>query len=117
MKQTITDTYNIAWFKLAECVSRGEKERALGVYRLLAHSLNDDALAAQLKGDILLTFNVQEALERYEEAATLYIRSNRINKATYVYEHLLTLQPHNKTYRSHIQQLQAQLRAPSTATV
>jgi hypothetical protein len=37
MKQTQVDKHTIAWFKIAECVSRGEKERALGVYRLLSH--------------------------------------------------------------------------------
>ena len=98
MKQTVSDTYNIAWFKLAECVSRGEKERALGVYRLLAHSLNDVAFATQLEGDILLSFSTQEALAKYQQAADSYIQSKRLFKAACVYEHMLALNSHNTSY-------------------
>ncbi len=66
MKQVPSGKYTIAWFKLAECVSRGEKERALGVYRLLSHSLDDSALVCQLEGDIFLSFNdKQQAVTNY----------------------------------------------------
>ena len=56
MKQIPSDKYNVAWFTLAECVSRGEKVRAMSLYRLLVHSIKDGAFACQLKGDLLLAF-------------------------------------------------------------
>lgn len=98
MKQIPTDKYSIAWFTLAECVSRGEKERALGVYRLLSHSLDDQAYMYQLEGDLLLAFNDREALERYSEAARLYHKDKRILEAVAVYEHLFMLSPGNQQY-------------------
>ena len=70
MNQVVADKYNIAWFKLADCVARGEKERALGVFRLLSHSFDDPALARQLHGDLLLSFRDERAQEKYEEAVT-----------------------------------------------
>ena len=72
MKQAVSNKYNIAWFKLADCVSRGEKERAFGVYRLLSHSLDDQALARQLEGDLLLAFQDDGAVDKYREAVNLY---------------------------------------------
>jgi len=110
MKQVPSDKYTIAWFKLAECVSRGEKERALGVYRLLSHSLDDPALARQLEGDIFLSFNdKQEAVTNYYQAAQLYKKDNRLLEAAAVYEHLLTIQPEDKKYRTVIIDLYNQL--------
>ncbi|HZW61113.1 MAG TPA: hypothetical protein VFF04_02720, partial [Candidatus Babeliales bacterium] len=92
MRNAPPDKYNVAWFKLAECVSRGEKERALGVYRLLAHSLHDSAFARQLQGDILLAFNdVTGAIEHYKTAARVYQLEERFLEAAAVYEHLLVL--------------------------
>lgn len=109
MKQSTAETYNVAWFKLAECVSRGEKERALGVYRLLAHSLNDKAFATQLQGDILLSFSEREALEVYQQAVHLYIETGRLNKAACVYEHMLCLNPEITQYREALIALYASL--------
>jgi len=110
MKQVPSDKYTIAWFKLAECVSRGEKERALGIYRLLSHSLDDPALVRQLKGDIFLSFNdKQEAVTHYHQAAQLYKKDNRILEAAAVYEHLLTIHPEDKKYRTIIISLYNQL--------
>lgn len=92
MKQMQPTKNSIAWFKIAECVSRGEKERALGVYRLLSHSFNDDAVARQLEGDIHLAFNEYDAATTlYRQAMDLYQKSNRIFEAAAVCEHLLTL--------------------------
>jgi hypothetical protein len=92
MRNVPPDKYNVAWFKLAECVSRGEKERALGVYRLLAHSLNDSAFARQLQGDILFSFNdTLGAVEHYRKAAQLYQQDNRILEAAALYEHIVVL--------------------------
>jgi len=92
MRYVPADKYNVAWFKLAECVSRGEKERALGVYRLLSHSFDDPAFARQLEGDIFFSFNDQDAaIERYADAARLYRASGRLLESLALYEHLVVL--------------------------
>lgn len=98
MKQIPSDKYNVAWFTLAECVSRGEKVRALSLYRLLAHSIDDPAFTIQLKGDLLLAFQDRGAVELYQEAAELYLHDNRLLEAIGVYEHLLTLEPEKWLY-------------------
>lgn len=99
MKQAPIDKYNIAWFTLAECVARGEKVRALGVYRLLAHSLDDQAFIRQLEGDILLLFKDDHAFDKYCEAACLYKKNKRFLEAAAIYEHVLSLKPDNEEYR------------------
>lgn len=91
MKHTAPQKYTVAWFKLAEFVSRGEKERALGLYRLLSHSFEDYALAYQLAGDILLAFNDEEAIEKYKMAADLYKKNARFLEAIALYEQLIVL--------------------------
>jgi len=97
MKHLNAEKYNLAWFKLAECVSRGEKERALGVYRLLSHSVGSDALAKQLFGDLLLCFNEKErAIQQYKQAAETYKKRGKIIESIAIYEHLLTLNPHDE---------------------
>ncbi len=93
MKQILSEKYTIAWFKIAECIARGEKERALGVYRLLSYSLDDPAFAAQLEGDILLSFSDVLAIEKYHQAAHLYRQSDRLVEAATMYEYVLTLMP------------------------
>lgn len=93
MKHVPSEKYNIAWFKLSECVARGEKERALGVYKLLSHSIDDAAFAAQLEGDLLLAFEDDGAVEKYCTAAKLYKKKQRFVEAAAVYEHLVTLKP------------------------
>ncbi|KKP35507.1 MAG: hypothetical protein UR26_C0004G0054 [candidate division TM6 bacterium GW2011_GWF2_32_72] len=98
MKQFPSEKYNIAWFKLAEFVGRGEKERALGIYRLLAHSLDDNALTAQLQGDLLLSFEDSEAISWYERAAQLYKESGRLIESAAVYEHLCVLKCDEANY-------------------
>src|SRR5271155_1567644 len=105
MRHVPSDKYNVAWFKLAECVSRGEKERALGVYRLLAHSFGDEAFAYQLMGDLLLSFDDAQAIVKYQEAADRYTREERWLEAAAVYENLLTFEPSSITYRKEIVRL------------
>ncbi len=103
MKQMQSNKNSIAWFKIAECVSRGEKERALGVYRLLSHSFNDDAVARQLEGDIYLSFNEYDAaVLLYRQAMDLYQKSNRIFEAAAVCEHLITLSPDDSGLRKEV---------------
>lgn len=95
MKQLLAHKYNVAWFKLAECISRREKERALGVYRLLSHSFENQALVHQLEGDIILAFNDHEAaLGKYMQAAVLYEQQEELIQAIAVYDHMLTIACH-----------------------
>jgi len=111
MKQVAPDKYTIAWFKLAECVSRGERERALGVYRLLAHSIGNPAFESQLEGDLHLSFqDVQTALSKYQEAVKLYRRAGCMLEAAAVLEHMVTLDPHVYTYHQELIELFHQLR-------
>lgn len=85
--------HTVAWFKIAEFVSRGEKERALALYRLLAHAIDDPAFVQQLEGDILLSFNDDAAFEHYAVSAQLYAKQGKSSEAAAVYEHLITLAP------------------------
>ncbi len=99
MRYLPSDKYNVAWFKLAECVSRGEKERALGVYRLLSHSFDDLAFASQLEGDILFSFEDPiGAIAKYDQAVALYKKSNRLLEAAAVCEHVITMAPETADY-------------------
>lgn len=88
MKLLSSGSHSIAWFKLADIVSRGEKERALSVYKLLMHSIADQAFAYQLEGDILLAFDDHSAIDRYHSAANLYKKNGDYQKAIAVYEHV-----------------------------
>lgn len=88
MKLLSSGSHNIAWFKLADFVSRGEKERALSVFKLLVHSIPDQAFSYQLEGDILLAFDDDAALDSYHLAANLYKKNGSYQKAIAVYEHV-----------------------------
>lgn len=88
MKLLSSGSHNIAWFKLADIISRGEKERALSVFKLLMHSIPDQAFAYQLEGDILLAFDDDAAIDRYHLAANLYKKNGDYQKAIAVYEHV-----------------------------
>lgn len=99
MKLISSEKYSVAWFKLAEFVGRGEKERALGIYKLLAHTVDDRAFALQLKGDLLLAFADAQAIEIYHEAVKLYSNEQRYIQASALYEHLLLLCPDRIDFR------------------
>ncbi len=105
MKQTQGDKHTIAWFKIAECVSRGEKERAFGVYRLLSHSFNDNAIARQLEADIYCSFGeIEQAIALYQQAMECYAKSDRFLEAAAIGEHLIHLRPADMVlYRKMIQ--------------
>lgn len=113
MEQLPSDKYNVAWFKLAECVSRGEKERAFGVYRLLVYSIDDLAFAKQLEGDLLWFFGDEAAVDRYATALELYQESEKFVEAAAICEHLVTLRPQEYTYRELLIQLYKKLRVTS----
>lgn len=108
MRQVPAEKYNIAWFKLAEFVARGEKERALGIYRLLIHSFDDRAFSFQLEGDLLWSFNDEQAVEKYLIAAQLYQKDGRTSEAIGVYELLVTMCPENENYLHQLLQLYQQ---------
>ncbi len=100
MKLLSSGSHNIAWFKLADFVSRGEKERALSVYKLLTHSIADKAFAYQLEADILLAFDDEIAINRYHCAANIYIQHRDYQKAIAVYEHITSCKQDIKTLES-----------------
>ncbi len=86
---------SIGWFRLAELVEGGEKEKALNLYRLLSHSFEDRGFAIQVEGDILWAFEDNDALEKYQQAAYLYRKEKRTSAAIGIYEHLHTLDQKN----------------------
>ncbi len=104
-----TGKYSIAWFKLAEFVMRREKERALAIYRLLAHSLRDEAFAYQLEGDLLLSFGDDKALASYAKAAALYEQKEEFREAIGLYEHLSILAPEGIAYLKKLFELYSRL--------
>ena len=100
MRTLASQSYNIAWFKLADFVARGEKERALSVHRLLMHSVPEAALTYQLEGDILLAFDDDAALDRYHIAANLYKKSAKFQQAISVYEHVSLFKEDEKIFEA-----------------
>jgi hypothetical protein len=98
MRYIPNDKYTIAWFKLAECVAKGEKEKAFGVYRLLMHSFEDQAYAYQLEGDLFGAFQDLRAIEKYTHAAQLYMQNNRFKEAAMLFNDLIILAPEEKHF-------------------
>lgn len=92
MKSVLAARQSIAWFRLAEYVSRGEKERALGLLRLLTHSLKNSAFTKQLEADILSCFADEQAFSHYIDAARLYYKNGNIFEASAVYKKILALE-------------------------
>ncbi|MFA6526805.1 MAG: hypothetical protein WCT20_00065 [Candidatus Babeliales bacterium] len=87
---------SVAWFKLADLITRREREKALSVYRLLAHSFQDKAYALQLEGDILFFLNDEKgACEKHTQAAFLYQKEQKWVHAASLYEQLWMLAPEN----------------------
>lgn len=84
---------SLAWYKLAELITRGEKEKVLNFYRLLSHSFAERAYALQVEGDILWAFADKGSLEKYEQAVYLYQRDNKLPEAIALCEHMLQLEP------------------------
>jgi hypothetical protein len=117
MKQPSKDSRKIAWFKLSEFIDRGEKERALGIYKLLRHTINNEAFAKQLEGDLLLFFNEESATNAYESAALLYEKDGNISHATALYEHLTTQFPHKNRYLKKLVHLYTELNHPTRITL
>ena len=100
---------SVAWFRLAELVDRGEKEKALNLYRLLSHSFEDRAYALQVEGDILWSFEDKEALNKYKQSAFLYRKEQKLTAAIAIYEHLFTVEPDNKDVLRHLLEFYIQI--------
>jgi hypothetical protein len=87
---------SIAWFKIANLIERREREKALSVYKLMAHSLQDRAYALQLEGDILWYFeDIPESCLKYLQSAFLYRNAKRWLDAVSIYEQVSILDPNN----------------------
>lgn len=98
MEQGSSEKASVAWFKLAEFIGRGEKERALGLYRLLTHSLDDPAFIKKLEAELWSPFDLKQAEDLYIDAAHLYQKSGQPEEAVLIYEHLISLSPKNTPY-------------------
>jgi hypothetical protein len=84
---------SLAWFKLADLIARGEREKALSVFRLLAHSLADKAYVLQIEGDILWFMDSTASIEKYKQAAFLYQKEKRWIDAIAIQEHVFSMRP------------------------
>ncbi|MFT6765174.1 MAG: hypothetical protein ACJAZS_000041 [Alteromonas naphthalenivorans] len=92
MKPVSLQKQSVAWFKLAECVGRGEKERALSLLRLLTYSLDNKPFVKQLEADILSFFEDSQALTEYVSAAHMFYKEGNVIEASAVYEKLIALE-------------------------
>lgn len=97
MKQYVGEK-SVAWFKLAECIGRGEKERALGLYRLLTYSFDDQAFVKKLEAEIIATFDKELAAKEFLHAAHLYFTRGDIKETIFIYELLHDLFPEKTEY-------------------
>lgn len=101
---------SIAWFKLAEVIMRGEKERVLTICRLLIHSLPSEPLKLQLEAEILRIFDDQNALFYYVKAAQMYSKANELAQAIFLYKIIITLAPEVCEYQEVLLVLQDELK-------
>lgn len=85
---------SVAWFVLAEFIRKGERERALGMHRLLMHNIENQAFCAQVEADLFAAFDWQSSVERYKLAAALYTKQNQPEQAAALYELLIWRAPH-----------------------
>ena len=112
MKHVDPEKCSLAWFKLADFVERREKERALGLYRLLTHAIDDRAFAAKLQGDILWAFKDSQAFNAYENAVTLFEKEDRLLEVLGIYEQLVSMDAKNITYLKSLCDLYRRLDRP-----
>lgn len=78
---------NLAWFKLSEFISRKEKERAFGVYKVLMLAFESKEYCLLVEGDLHAVFEeYNEAFNKYFEAAKLYEEKKDLFLTTVAYE-------------------------------
>ncbi len=92
-RQQSQNERSLAWFKLADLIARGEREKALSVFRLLSHSFADKAYILQIEGDILWFMDSSASIEKYKQAAFLYQKEKRLIDAIAMQEHIFTMKP------------------------
>lgn len=95
MNETVQSTSSIAWFKLSELIKRGERERALSVFRLLSHSLVDKAFVALLEAELLHILGDLRAQDACLHSLRLYEETERLDEVVTVYAHLLDWWPND----------------------
>ncbi len=117
MSQLGKEKHQVAWFKLSEFIRRGEKERALGIYKLLMHTVDDSAFAKQLEGDLLLFFNDPNTAQSYLAAAQLYKKQHKLAQATAIYEHLVAQFPQNHAFLESLITCYLELNHPTRITL
>ncbi len=98
MKKVLGEKQSVAWFKLSEFIGRGEKERALGLFRLLTHSLTHRAFIKKLEAEILIQFEDLQGLQTYVQAAHFYKLDGDLVQAVSIYETLVELEPERTEY-------------------
>ena len=117
MNQLGKEKHQVAWFKLSEFIRRGEKERALGIYKLLMHTVDDSAFAKQLEGDLLLFFNDPNTAQSYLAAAQLYKKQHKLAQATAIYEHLVAQFPQEQLFLESLIACYLELNHPARITL
>ncbi len=102
MKQSAVEKTSIAWFKLAECIERGEKERAFNLHRLLMHSHGDDAYRKKLEADLLVFFDKKKSLDYYTEAILLYKKNDDNKEVVFITEQIIKLFPEQLDFHKNL---------------
>lgn len=100
---------NVAWFKLAEFIRRGEKERALSLYRLLIHSISDEPFLKKLEADIWFLFSPKKSEVYYHEAAHAYLKADKKMEALFIFELLGERYPVSSQYYEQVIRLAGDL--------
>lgn len=98
MEQVSSKKSSVAWFKLAEFIGRGEKERAFDLHRLLMHSHTSKAFMKKLEADITVSFAFEQALNEYTQSAHWYLQDGDTLEAAFIYEHIVDLCPEKPEY-------------------
>lgn len=100
---------SVAYYAIAQLIERGERAKALALHKLMAYTVENKAFLLQLEGDILWSFEDEEAFMKYTQAARLYREESKIINALTLYEHLHSLKTNNLEYLTAIIELYALL--------
>lgn len=85
-------TSEMSWFRLAEAITKNEREKAFFTYRLLSHSLLSDAFKYHIVGDMHYAFNeTSSALYSYQKAFHLYYEKKEFSFAYYMVIKMLSM--------------------------
>lgn len=91
MKKSQFDKYGDVWAILITLIQKHDKSYALGLYSLLAETIEDSAYAYQLEADILWHFKDHRAILQYECAAQEYQEHGNISAAIGLYNQLIKI--------------------------